>query len=185
MLYATEVTTDQELLQIHELNRDNLKGNISEREQEEQGFVTWLYSLSLLQQMHGLAPSIVVKNNDKVVGYALVTPVEAGKFHPDLQVMIDNLETLNYNGRPLTTYTFYIMGQVCIDKEYRGKGVFQTLFKKHKEIYSPKYDLLVTEISTRNDRSQKAHKKVGFITIHTSRDELDEWNVVIWDWKNN
>ncbi|MEO5783588.1 MAG: hypothetical protein ABIQ07_09970 [Ginsengibacter sp.] len=54
MLYATEVTPNQELLQIHELNRENLKGNISQEEQEEQGFVTWLYPVLLLQQIHKL-----------------------------------------------------------------------------------------------------------------------------------
>lgn len=182
MLYATEVTTDEELFQIHELNRENLKGNISQQEQEEQGFVTWLYPISLLQQMHEIAPSIIVKDEDKVVGYALVTPVEAGSFHPDLQTMMDNLETLVYNGEPLSSYSYYIMGQVCIDKEYRGKGIFNMLFQKHKELYSSTYELIVTEISTTNYRSQKAHEKIGFTTIHTYSDPLDEWNVVVWDW---
>ncbi len=182
MLYATEVTTENELLQIHELNRENLKGNVSQQEQEEQGFVTWLYPASLLQQIHKLAASIIVKNNDKVVGYALVTPIEAGRFHPDLQTMIDNLETLEYEGKPLSSYSYYIMGQVCIDKEYRGKGIFNMLFQKHKQLYSSTYELIVTEISTTNYRSQKAHEKIGFTTIHTYSDPLDEWNVVVWDW---
>ncbi|MDB5221634.1 MAG: hypothetical protein JWN83_301 [Chitinophagaceae bacterium] len=183
MLYATEVTTDDELLQVHVLNRENLKGNLSLEEQEEQGFVTWLYPVSLLQQMHEIAPSIIVKEHDRVVGYALVTPIEAGSFHPDLQTMIDNLETLDYKEKPLSSYSYYIMGQVCIDKDHRGKGIFNMLFQKHKELYSDTYELLVTEISTTNYRSQKAHEKVGFTTIHTYSDVLDEWNVVVWDWR--
>jgi Acetyltransferase (GNAT) family. len=182
MLYATEVTTQEELLQIHELNRENLKGNISQQEQEEQGFVTWLYPISLLQQVHEIAPSIIVKEDEKVVGYALVTPVEAGSFHPDLQTMIDNLNSVIYKNKPLSSYSYYVMGQVCIDKEYRGKGVFNMLFQKHKELYNDEYELLVTEISTTNYRSQKAHEKVGFTTIYTYSDVLDEWNVVVWDW---
>ena len=181
-LNATEVTNDDELLQIHQLNRENLKGNISQQEQEEQGFVTWLYPVSLLRQIHELAPSVIVKDGNKVVGYALVTPLEAGSFHPDLQVMMDHLEQLVYKGKPLAEYRYYIMGQVCIDKEYRGKGVFKMLFEKHREIYGNSYDLLVTEVSSSNYRSQKAHEKVGFTTIHTYSDALDEWNVVVWDW---
>ena len=74
------------------------------------------------------------------------------------------------------------MGQVCIDKDYRGKGIFNILFQKHKEVYSNAYELLVTEISTKNYRSQKAHEKIGFTTIYTYSDALDEWNVVVWDW---
>ena len=183
MLYATEVSSEDELLQIHALNRENLKGNLSMQEQEEQGFVTWLYPFALLQQMHALAPSVIVKDEEKVVGYALVTPMEAGTFHPDLQMMIDKLETLNYKEKPLPSYSYYIMGQVCIEKHYRGKGVFNMLFQQHKALYRDKYHLLVTEISTSNYRSQKAHEKVGFATVHTYRDVLDEWNVVVWDWR--
>jgi GNAT superfamily N-acetyltransferase len=182
MLYATEVSINDELLQIHELNRQNLKGNIPQQEQEEQGFVTWLYPITLLQQVHEIAPGIIEKDNDRVVGYALVTPVEAAGFHPDLQTMIDNLDIINYKNKPLSSYSYYVMGQVCIDKEYRGRGIFDMLFQKHKELYSDRYEVLVTEISTTNYRSQKAHEKVGFKTIHTYCDELDEWNVVVWDW---
>ena len=167
MLYATEVTSDDDLLQINKLNKQNLKTALSKEEQEEQGFVTWLYSVPLLQQVQTIAPAIIVKDDDKVAGYALVTPVEAGSFHPDLQAMVDNLGALSYKDRLLSSYSYYIMGQVCIDKDYRGKGIFNMLFQKHRELYSNKYELLVTEISTANHRSQKAHEKVGFSTIHT------------------
>ncbi|MDQ6757581.1 MAG: GNAT family N-acetyltransferase [Bacteroidota bacterium] len=183
MLYATEVTTAEELMQIHELNQQNLKTNLSIKEKEEQGFVTWLYPVSLLQKMHAIAPSVIVKDENKVIGYALVTPIQAGIFHSDLQTMINNLEKHSYNHKPLSSYSYYIMGQVCIDKEYRGKGIFNMLFQKHKELYRNKYELLVTEISTKNYRSQKAHEKIGFTTIHKYADALDEWNVVVWDWR--
>lgn len=183
MIYTTEVTTDNELIQINELNQKNLKTSLSKKEQEEKGFVTWLYPLSVLHQMHTLAPSIIVKDDDKVVGYALVTPLEAGHFHPALQIMINNLQALSYKGKPFSSFIYYIMGQVCIDETYRGKGIFKMLFKRHKELYKGAYELLVTEISTKNYRSQKAHEKIGFTTIYTYRDTLVEWNVVVWDWR--
>ena len=183
MLSAEIVTTQDELMQINKLNLQNLKTSLSITEQEEQGFVTWLYPVSLLQQIHNIAPSIVVKNNDKVAGYALVAPREAGSFHPALNAMIENVDSLIYKAKPLSAYSYYIMGQFCIDKEFRGKGIFNMLFQKHKELYSDKYELMVTEISTNNYRSQKAHEKIGFTTIHTYKDALDEWNVVIWDWR--
>jgi len=183
MLYSTVVTSDEELWHIHKLNGQNLKANLSVAEQEEQGFVSWLYPFSLLKQLHTLAPSIIVKEDNKVVGYALVTSVATAEFHPDLQAMVNKLETIKYQNKPLSKYNYYVMGQVCIDKEYRGKGVFKMLYEKHRELYKNKYEMLVTEISTGNLRSQKAHEKVGFITIHTYKDDLDEWNVVVWDWK--
>ena len=71
------------------------------------------------------------------------------------------------------------MGQVCVDKDYRGKGLFDLLYQKHKEIYQDQYDFVITEVSTRNHRSIRAHQRAGFQTINTYCDELDEWAVVI------
>ena len=183
MLEATTVTKEEELIQIHHLNQQNIRQNLSPEERQKEGFVTWLYSTELLREMHNLAPSVIVKDKDTVIGYALVTLKEAAAFHPDLQIMIDNLQPIIYQGRPLFSYEFYCMGQVCIHKDYRGKGVFNMLFQKHKEIYSSKYQLLVTEISPSNIRSQKAHENVGFKTIYTYKDKIDDWNVVAWDWR--
>ncbi|MEO6453640.1 MAG: GNAT family N-acetyltransferase [Ginsengibacter sp.] len=183
MLQATLVTKEDELIQIHNLNQQNLKQNLSAHERLKEGFVTWLYSLELLQQMHNLAPSVIIKDKDYVIAYALVTLKEAATFHADLKIMIDNFRPLFYDNKPLVTYDFYCMGQVCIHKDYRGKGVFNMLYQKHKEIYSSKYRLLLTEISTSNLRSQKAHENVGFKVLHTYHDESDEWQIIVWDWR--
>ncbi len=70
MLYSTVVTEDDELMQINSLNLQNLKTALSEQEKEEKGFVTWVYPVSLLKAMHKIAPAIIVKDDDEVVGYA-------------------------------------------------------------------------------------------------------------------
>jgi L-amino acid N-acyltransferase YncA len=56
------------------------------------------------------------------------------------------------------------------------------LYHQHKISYGKEYELLVTEISTKNQRSLKAHEKVGFKNVFTYEDGIDEWNVVIWNW---
>jgi len=182
MLITTLVATTEELQQVYNLNQQNLKQNITAEEREQEGFVSWLYSMDLLRQMHQLAPSIVVKDGSNVVGYALTTLPEARVFHPDLEEMFQGLESVTYNGQPLFSYRFYCMGQICIARDYRGRGLVNSLYQKHKEVYSRQYQFLLTEISTRNPRSQKAHEKVGFRTIHTRTDAMDEWNVVVWEW---
>lgn len=183
MLKATIVTTDDELLQIHQLNQRNLKVHLGKQTQKEEGFVTWLYSFDLLNKMDQLSPSVIVKNEGKVIAYALTTLKESQVFHPDLESMFQNLELVQYKNKPLSSYKFYCMGQICVAKEFRGKSVVWMLYQKHKEIYSSQYDFILTEISTSNYRSLKAHEKIGFQTIYTYRDSMDEWNVVIWNWK--
>lgn len=184
MLEAIIVNSKKELEQIHILNQQNLRQNVSRDEQLLEGFVSWHYSLELLEKMHALAQSIIVKDGDDVVAYALVTLKEACSFHTDLQMMLANLESVEYKGRSLMLYDFYLMGQICISKNYRGKGVFNLLYQHHKKIYSKEYELLVTEISVGNTRSLKAHEKLGFQTIHTYSDNKDIWNIVVWDWTN-
>jgi GNAT superfamily N-acetyltransferase len=183
MIEISLVANEADLEQIHLLNQQNLKHNFTEEEMLQEGFVTWLYSTSLLLQLHQLAPSVVAKDKGKVIGYALVALKESGSFHADLKEMFRSLGNLQYQELPLFDHNFYCMGQVCIEKAYRGKGIFSRLYEGHRHYYGSKYDLLVTEISTNNPRSQQAHEKVGFQIIHTHRDHKDEWNVVVWDWR--
>ncbi|HEY4062247.1 MAG TPA: GNAT family N-acetyltransferase [Puia sp.] len=182
MLTPTLVTTPDELSQIHRLNQANHRDHLSPEEKDKEGFVSWLYPVDLLQRLQELAPHVIVKDGDRVVGYALVALREAAPFHPDLQVMFTHLNSLRYKDRLLVDHTFYCMGQICVDKDYRGMGVVAKLYEHHRNVYSPRYDLLITEIATSNIRSQKAHEKAGFRTIFTYRDAMDEWNVVAWDW---
>jgi hypothetical protein len=182
MLLATIVTTAEELKQIQKINGENLKSNLSKSEVDQEGFVSWLYPLQLLQQMHRLAPSIIIKDDETVVAYALTTLKESVAFHADLKKFIDNIEGIWYKNKKLQDYNYYCMGQICVSKSYRGKNFVQMLYQKHKEVYSRSFELLITEISASNIRSQKAHERVGFKTIYTYTDSLDEWNVVVWDW---
>lgn len=183
MLYSTIVTSADELKQILNLQQQNLKESISPEEKNAEGFVTMLFTMEIIKAIHNLAPGIIVKDDEKVAGYAIVFLKEARNLYPKLEPMFINFEKLLWKGRPLNSYRFYVMGQICIDKPYRGKGVFDMLYQKHKEVYSNQFDFIVTEISTSNYRSLRAHERAGFKTIATHRDHLDEWDVVLWDWK--
>lgn len=182
MLNATIVTTEEELVQINRLNQLNYRKHITAEERDKEGFVSWPYPLERLQQTQAIAPHVIVKDGDTVIAYAITLLKEAAGIHSDMQEMFDNLASTTYKGRLLSTYNFYCMGQICIDKPWRGKGVFAMLYNHHKKVYSTRFDMLITEISISNPRSQRAHEKVGFKTIYTYTDANDVWNVVAWDW---
>ncbi len=182
MLSPSLASTTDELQQILQLQQQNLRQHVDEAQMKSQGFVTLQHDLKILQQMHELAPSIIIKDHNQVVAYALTMLRECRQLIPDLESMFASLDKLYWNNKPLNDYRFYVMGQVCIARPYRGKGLFDELFRHHKKIYQSQFDLFMTEIATRNTRSVRAHEKVGFKTIHTHRDELDEWVVVGWDW---
>jgi ribosomal protein S18 acetylase RimI-like enzyme len=183
MLYSTLTSTTEELQQILKLQEENLLQHIDEKEMKSQGFVTLHHDFKILEQMHKLAPTVIIKDDNKVVAYALTMLQECRQLIPDLEPMFALLDKLSWNDKPLTDYSFYVMGQICVAKQYRGQGLSDELYRHHKKIYQPQFDLFITEIATRNPRSIRAHERVGFKIIHTHRDELDEWVVVGWDWK--
>jgi len=182
MYSLTLATQLSELQQIAALSKENLRFGLSPEEKESQGFITWEYTVESLQQMQSIAPSVIVKYNEEVVGYALTAFKETAIFQPELVPMIEHLETLSFRGRSMKDYRYYIMGQVCIAKAHRGKGLFEKLYQHHKEVFQPRFEVVVTEVSTSNHRSIKAYKNTGFQTINTYKDAIDEWDVVVWDW---
>jgi len=183
MIRVTTTSGNDDLEKILGLQEKNLSRNLTTDEIKSQGFVTINHSLQMLQQMHTMAPSIIVKDDDRIVAYALTMLREFSTLVPALEPMFEKFESLRWKEKPLNFYSYYVMGQICVDKAYRGQGLFDALYQKHKEVYSFRFDLLVTEIATRNLRSINAHQRVGFETVNTFRDETDEWNVVLWDWK--
>jgi ribosomal protein S18 acetylase RimI-like enzyme len=182
MLISKAVDTNEELQQILDLQKKYLAGTNSSAEEKEQGFVTVQHTLQKLEQMHALAPSIIVKDGEHVIAYALVMLNDAGHLIPELQSMFQLFNRLTYKNQPLNFYRYYVMGQICVDKAYRGQGVFEMLYAKHKELMQGKYNFVITEIATRNTRSIRAHEKIGFELLHRFTDEKEEWDVVIWDW---
>ncbi|WP_221394459.1 GNAT family N-acetyltransferase [Dyadobacter sp. NIV53] len=173
--------TEEDLHQILSLQKLNLKNEISDETKKEQGFLTVNHKIEELILMQQSTPQIVARANGRIVAFALGMLPELGKLISDLQPMFTLLEGLNWHSVKLPAYRYYIMGQVCVDVNFRGQGVFDQLYQKHKEVYSTEYDLCITEISTSNTRSQRAHERVGFETIHTHLDHVDEWNVVVWE----
>jgi ribosomal protein S18 acetylase RimI-like enzyme len=77
-----------------------------------------------------------------------------------------------------------VMGQICVAREYRGRGIVDAMYGEHKARYAERYKLCVTEVATRNTRSMRAHARVGFEVVTTYSDEVDEWAVVAWDWSS-
>ena len=174
MIEAREVAGEAELQQILDLQRRNLARNLSKREVAEQGFVTVEHTLDVLRRMHALVPSIVARDGGELAGYALVMPVECRSFVPILEPMFQRLETLKER--------FYVMGQICIARPWRGRGVFDLLYDAHRVWLSGSYDSTITEVAIRNTRSMRAHLRVGFTVLERYRDATDEWAVLRWDW---
>ena len=176
-MIAEPVGGDEVLLKILDLQRENLARNLGPEEIAAQGFVTVEHTLEVLRRMHAVAPSIVARDGGALAGYSLVMPPECRSFVPVLEPMFQRLESLGFPGR-----RFYVMGQICVARAWRGRGVFDLLYQAHREHLRAKYDFCITEVATRNTRSMRAHQRVGFGEVERYRDATDEWSLLSWDW---
>lgn len=184
MTKIKRATNKQELLGILQLQRQNLKENVSLEERQAEGFVTVKHDLKLLELMNDYERQIIAVDAGKVVAYALVMVKELSNHIPVLKPMFDMFSQINYKGKNLDDYHYYVMGQICIAKAYRGKGLVKALYAKHEAELAANYDFCLTEVSKSNGRSMRAHEKCGFEIIHRFVDQTDTWNVLLLNWGN-
>ena len=174
---------EKDLLGILELQKQNIPSNITESELTSQGFVTVVHDLDILKEMHANKPSIVARYNDEIIGYCLAMTKKFRNDIPVLKPMFEIMDSLYYNGKQISKYEYIISGQVCVARAFRGAGLLYKLYQHYRNIYSVTYDLILTEIATRNIRSIKAHYKVGFECLHQyTASDGEEWEIVVWNW---
>lgn len=170
---------NEDLPAILDLQRVNLPQQISAQEAQEQGFLTVQHDLALLQEMNDACAHTIAKDGSQLAGYALSMTRAFGDRIPILKPLFDLLDQLSWKGQALTEIPYLLMGQVCVAKAYRGQGVFAGLYRAMQERMTSDFQIIVTEISTRNTRSLRAHAKVGFINIHQYQaPDGEEWVVV-------
>ncbi len=146
-----------ELEQILALQAKNTPINLTEIDKKEQGFVTVQHDLAMLKNMHEFHSHSIATHNGDVIGYALSM---SKKFREEIQVLAPMFTEIDASIKSNSNYI--IMGQICIDKNYRGKGIFRGLYTKMRDTFKSKYDCIITEIDILNIRSINAHKAIGF-----------------------
>ncbi len=180
--YTTSKTT-AELEGILQLQKANLARGLTHEEIQNQGFVTVHHSYDQLTQLNDIEQHLIAKDGDQVIGYLLAMTAASKHDLPILIPMFEAFDDIDYLGKKISAYHYLVVGQVCIGKEYRGQGILDQCYAAYKEFFGSKYDFAITEIARNNPRSLNAHKRIGFVEIHTYTDpEGTEWAVVVWDW---
>lgn len=183
---ARLVRSMEDMEHIKQLQEGNLRHNLTPEERATEGFVTNTYTLDFFSKMHNACPSIVAvdpSKGDLVVGYALAITKEIAFHHEFMDIFKNHLDQQKYNGRALGQCNYLMMGQVCVAKSHRGRGVFALMFAEYKKQYSSVYEYLITDISEHNPRSLRAHLKVGFEILEKRVADSEVWLTVIWDWR--
>ncbi len=158
VVYST-VKSQNEILQVLDLLKKYLPKNLTEDEINSQGFVTVIHSYDTLKKMNDIEKSIIAKNDNLVIGYLLAMTKESRNDIPVLIPMFEVFDNVIYDSKKISSYKYLVVGQVCIAKYWRGRGILDDCYLGYKKHFSSKYDFAITEIDVSNKRSINAHFK--------------------------
>lgn len=178
MISYHRVTNDAELHEILQLQRLNIAQVLTSSEIEKEGFVTVQHNFDILKKMNSVCAHCIAKVNDNVVGYALCMDK---RFKNDIEVLRSMFKEIdNSLVHQPKKYTNYIaMGQICINKDYRKKGIFRGLYNFMKEELKNEFNCVITEVDTKNVRSSNAHKSAGFKLLKTYFSDDKTWELIL------
>ncbi|GAB5398674.1 MAG: hypothetical protein Aureis2KO_02590 [Aureisphaera sp.] len=176
MITYCRCTETSELEQILALQQQNLPQSLSEKERLNEGFVTVHHDFDLLKRMNDACPHTIAKDGDKVVGYALSMHPKFGK---EIEVLVPMFTEIDKAISQKKDYANYmVMGQVCIDRAYRKRGIFRKLYESMKEFVVPPFSCIITEVDRKNERSLNAHLAIGFETIYSYHFDGRDWELI-------
>lgn len=183
-LNYTLAQSESDLQGIIDLQKNNLQANLTTGEILSQGFVTVIHSLSEVTTLNNIQPHVICTANGKVIAYLLAMTARSRDGIPALILMFKKFSEIIINGKPVATYQYIVVGQVCVDIGYRGKGILDKCYDLYRSNFEGRYDFAITEIATRNLRSLNAHKRIGFYEIGKYiSDNVEEWTIVVWNWQ--
>ncbi|MGC1632470.1 MAG: GNAT family N-acetyltransferase [Gelidibacter sp.] len=185
MITYTLTKTEADLKGIDALQKANLKINLSEQEIINDGFVTVNHDWETLKKLNSIESHVIAKDDEQIVGYVLAMTKQSKYDIPIIFPMFEEFDMIIYHGKLVSEYNYMVVGQVCVQKDYRGSGIFANCYDFYKKTFENRYDLCITEIAVTNQRSRTAHKKIGFKEIHIYKDSTQiQWVIVVWNWKS-
>lgn len=181
----SKATSDHEIEGILELQKANLRKNLTPEEMDKYGFVTLAYDFNFVKEMSAGNHHIIAKEGEKVVGYCLLFDRSKNHLMKEGAGIFPVFNELIYKGKRLGDSNYVSVGQVCVHRDYAGNGILGKMYAAFRENYKHLYELAMTDVSYKNTRSLKGHIKAGFEVIHRfdEPDAGEPWDIVVWDWR--
>ncbi|MGB7395276.1 MAG: GNAT family N-acetyltransferase [Pricia sp.] len=173
MIRYGRANSDKDLTQILELQKKNLPTAITSEEKKTEGFVTVSHSIEILSTMNAVCPHVIAKSDGILIGYALCMHPQFADDIEVLRPMFEQIDSILPLGKK-----YIIMGQICIDKAFRGQGVFRQLYRTMQNTVRPEFDHIITEVDAENTRSLQAHYAVGFEDLKSYSSEHRIWRLM-------
>lgn|SRR5690625_3973822 len=166
----TTLATAADISGVLALQEKYLYKNMTE-EERKYGFVTTPFTTKQIQDILKENGLFVAKNKEhKVVAYIFAASWKYFEQWEIFNYMVSRFPKLSFQKQKITTKNTFQYGPVCIDRKYRGQGLFNQLFEEMRLEFVKRYPISITFINKINEISTAAHtRKLGWEII----DEFD------------
>lgn len=163
---TTTPATHTDIPGVLALQEKYLYRNMTEEERKA-GFVTTPFTQQQIEDILKEKGLFVAKNDaGEVVAYIFAASWKYFEQWEIFNFMVSRFPQVNFRGREITTENSFQYGPVCIDKKYRGQGLFNKLFEEMRLEFVKRYSVSITFINKVNAISTAAHtRKLGWEII--------------------
>lgn len=166
--FEVEAAQQSDFEQVVSLQKRNSLAVLKADELDD-GFLSSSFSATQFAQISESVALYVARNNSSVIGFVCASTPEFNRSFPLPAAMIERFPEISIGSHLLTELRSFITGPVCVDKNYRGQGIFEALYGALFEAQKTRFDVALALISVANKRSIKAHQKVGMDAIDSFR----------------
>ena len=146
----------QEYSAILKLQAANYVANLSE-EQHSEGFLSAEFTREQVTKMAEDLGIMIALNAGVLAGYLCGFRNDFKHGSPVLAKMFESYQRVPFEGKPVGSYSSYVYGPVCIDRDYRRSGLLRGLYEAQKSELAGQFELGVGFVSRSNPRSLDAH----------------------------
>jgi hypothetical protein len=174
------LASESDIKAVECLQQETLANKVDVEEKEQEGFVSLITPLDILQRIRDEIGIVCAFNEQgNLIGYEIPLPFSIAKGMTFLGPFVDRVLELSYQNIPFTLENAVIEGQINIRKGFKGAGIAELLHKQFLALVGEKYRLVVTEVSNENPRSLNVHtRKLHMEIIKTFSAEGKEWYIL-------
>ena len=156
--------TDADFLAILDLQRQNLRWNLSEADQQ-QGFLSVEYAERDLAAINADLGIYVAVEGAQLHAYAVAQTADAAQSVPLLAQMMSSFTDAKFVTEPVADLSYFIYGPVCIARTQRGRGILGGLLRAMSKQLASRFDLGIAFIAQSNLHSYQAHVRKNNLAV--------------------
>ena len=146
------------------IQRENMAGSVPAGERSG-GFLSSEFTVEQLRTLHESAGIVVATVGGSLAAFFCLSTLEANQDAPIVMAMRESMRSVLLDQRSMDSYSFVVAGPICIDRQYRGTGLFERLYEFAAHHFAGRFELAVAFIAEENQRSLKAHGKVEMVPV--------------------